>query len=316
MAVSTSKLDDQRNTPPKSMGAQFNRTASCALAKQPDVFTIDVEDWFHIMEVTGTPDLTAWDSLPTHIERNFRTLLELLAAYNVKATCFVLGWVARRFPRLLREAAELGHDIASHGYDHRVVSGLSPAQFREDIRTAKAAIEDAIGGPVHGYRAPGFSITWHTPWAFDEIIEAGYIFDSSVFPAAHGHGGMPEAPRHPYVIRSPAGRLIEFPLSIADTPFGPRCFSGGGYLRLIPLWLVLALAKRVRSNGRGVIWYIHPREIDPGHPRLRMSLQRQFRSYVNLRGTAEKLKAILRDGNFATFSELASRLSEENLDSA
>jgi len=315
MAVSKGKLDDRRNTPAKPMGDQIHHAAACALPAMPDVFTIDVEDWFHILEVKGTPDLAAWDSLPTHIERNFRTLLELLAEYNVKATCFALGWVARRFPRLLREAAELGHDIASHGYDHRVVRGLSQAQFREDIRAAKATIEDATGGPVHGYRAPGFSITRQTPWAFDEIIKAGYIFDSSVFPAAHGHGGMPGAPRHPYVMRSASGRLIEFPLSIADTPFGPWCFSGGGYLRLIPMWLVLAMAERVRSDGRGVIWYIHPREIDPSHPRLRMPIQRRFRSYVNLRGTAGKLKAIFRDGNFATFSELASRLSDENLDS-
>jgi polysaccharide deacetylase family protein (PEP-CTERM system associated) len=278
-----------------------------------DVFTIDVEDWFHILEVTGTPDLAAWDALPTRLEPNFRALLDLLAAYNVKATCFALGWVAKRFPGLLREAAERGHDIASHGYGHQIVRGLSRAQFREDIRTAKAAIEDATGRPVQGYRAPGFSITRDTPWAFDEIIEAGYIFDSSVFPAPHGHGGIPEAPRHPYVIRSAAGRLIEFPVSVADTPLGPQCCFGGGYLRLIPLWLVLAMAERVRSDGRGVIWYIHPREIDPSHPRLQMSLQRRFKSYVNLWGTAGKLKAILRTGNFVTFRELTSRLSEAEL---
>ena len=226
-------------------------TATGAIA---DVFTIDVEDWFHIMEVTGTPELTAWDSLPARVEENFRKLLDLLAECDVKATCFVLGWVAKRFPQLLRDAAELGHDIASHGFGHQIVHGLSPAEFREDIRSAKAAIEDATGRCVHGYRAPGFSITRETPWAFDEIIGAGYIYDSSVFPAAHGHGGMPGAPRHPYRIHSAAGRLMEFPISICDTPFGPQCFFGGGYLRLIPLWLVMAMAERVRDDRRGVVW--------------------------------------------------------------
>ena len=284
--------------------------AQNATGAMPDVFTIDVEDWFHIMEVTGTPELAIWDSLPTRVEANFRTLLELLGERNVKATCFALGWIARRFPQLLREAADLGHDVASHGYGHQLVHGLSPAQFREDIRTAKAAIEDATGRCVKGYRAPGFSITRDTPWAFDEIIEAGYLYDSSVFPAAHGHGGMPGAPRHPYHVRSTAGRLIEFPVSISDTPFGPQCFFGGGYLRLIPLWLVMTMAERVRNEGRGVVWYIHPREIDPRHPRLQMSLKRRFRSYVNLRGTAGKLKAILLTGKFATFDELTSRMTE------
>lgn len=301
------------NSSLKPMNAAFRSLSPSTLGNPPDVFTIDVEDWFHILEVTGTPDLASWDSQPSRIEANFRVLLELLAAWNVNATCFVLGWVAKRFPLLLREAAERGHEIASHGFGHQIVQGISPMQFREDIRRAKAAIEDATGRSVLGYRAPGFSITRATPWAFDEIIEAGYTYDSSVFPSHHGHGGIPGAPRHPYIIHSAAGHLIEFPVSIADTPFGPQCCFGGGYLRLIPMWLVMAMAKRVRNDGRGVVWYIHPREIDPSHPRLQMSLKRRFKSYVNLRGTAGKLKAILRNRNFATFKELTSSMYEVGL---
>lgn len=300
----------------KPMDAAFQALAPGALGNAPDVFTIDVEDWFHILEVSGTPDLASWDLHPSRIEANFRVLLELLAAWNVNTTCFVLGWVARRFPSLLREAAERGHEIASHGFGHQIVHGISPKQFREDIRNAKAVIEDATGRLVVGYRAPGFSITRATPWAFDEIIEAGYTYDSSVFPARHGHGGMPGAPRHPHIIQSASGRLIEFPVSIADTMFGPQCCFGGGYLRLIPLWLVMAMAERVRNDGRGVVWYIHPREIDPNHPRLQMSLKRRFKSYVNLKGTAGKLKTILRNGNFATFEELTLRISETDLSGA
>jgi polysaccharide deacetylase family protein (PEP-CTERM system associated) len=276
----------------------------------PDVFTIDVEDWFHILEATGTPDIAAWDLLESRLERNLKVLLDLLAAFNVKSTCFALGWVAARTPQLLREAAEHGHEIASHGYGHQVVSRLSRCEFREDIRAAKAAIEDAVGRPVHGYRAPGFSITQETPWAFDEIAEAGYTFDSSVFPARHGHGGMPDAPRRPYFMQTSAGRLVEFPVSIADTPLGPQCLFGGGYLRLYPMWLIRALAKQVRADGRGVIWYIHPREIDPDHPRVQMPIQRRLKSYVNLRGTHEKLQAILRAGRFSTLSDLAAQMTK------
>jgi polysaccharide deacetylase family protein (PEP-CTERM system associated) len=302
-----------QNSSLKSVDAAFQSLAADTLGDAPDVFTIDVEDWFHILEVTGTPDLASWDSHQSRLEANFRVLLDLLAARNVHATCFVLGWVARRFPSLLQEAAELGHEIASHGFGHQIVHGISPMQFREDIRSAKAAIEDAIGQSVQGYRAPGFSITRATPWAFDEIIEAGYTYDSSVFPDHHGHGGIPGSPRRPYVIHSAAGHLIEFPISIADTPFGPRCCFGGGYLRLLPLWLVMAMAERVRNDGRGVIWYIHPREIDPSHPRLEMSFPRRFKSYVNMRGTARKLKAILESRNFATFKDFTLRMSEAEL---
>jgi polysaccharide deacetylase family protein (PEP-CTERM system associated) len=273
-----------------------------------DVFTIDVEDWFHILEATGTPGFSTWDSLETRLERNFRALLDLLAEHKVQATCFTLGWVASRFPSLLRAAAESGHDIASHGYAHQIVGGLSRSQFREDIRRAKQAIEDATGCPALGYRAPGFSITRTTPWAFDEIAEAGHIFDSSVFPASHGHGGIPGAPRKTYLLHTSTGPLVEFPISVVETPLGPKCCFGGGYLRLYPLWLIQAMADRVRVDGRGVVWYIHPREIDPDHPRLRMPLKRRFKSYVNLGGTLGKLKAILGNGRFATLSQLAEQM--------
>lgn len=294
-------------------GELIPNPGSFALGATPDVFTIDVEDWFHILEVEGTPNLSSWDILPTRLESNLRVLFDLLAAHNVSASCFTLGWVAKRFPKLLREAASLGHDIASHGFSHQLVSGLSRSQFRDDIRAAKAAIEDAIGRPVYGYRAPGFSITRETPWAFEEIVEAGYIYDSSVFPAPHGHGGIPESPRYPYLLRMASGNLIEFPVSVVDTPIGPHCCFGGGYLRLYPMWLILLMTKRVHSDGRGVIWYIHPREVDPAHPRLAMSFKRRFKSYVNLRQTVGKLEKILRNGEFSTLGKLASNLSEKTL---
>jgi polysaccharide deacetylase family protein (PEP-CTERM system associated) len=299
-----SDLSDSAHSP--ETVRPLGSTSSCSPAS--DVFTIDVEDWFHILEVRGTPDLAAWNSIESRVERNLRTLLELLAACNVKATCFVLGWIAERFPILLRDASDAGHEIASHGYGHQVLDVLSPKEFREDIRKAKTVIEEVTGRPAQGYRAPGFSITSHTPWAIEEIAAAGYTFDSSIFPAAHGHGGIRVAPRHPYVQRTPSGCLVEFPISVADTLFGPQCFFGGGYLRLYPLRLIQAMASRVRNSGGGVVWYIHPREIDPGHPRIPMPLIRKFKSYVNLSSTEPKLRAILASAKFVTFRDLAPQI--------
>lgn len=296
--------------PPEPASTMQQGGAARSSHPAPDVFTIDVEDWYHILEVRGTPDLAAWDSLEPRVEWNLKALLELLAASNVKATCFVLGWIADRFPGMLREAANAGHEIASHGYGHQVLDELSPAQFRNDIRKAKAAIEQATGRAVRGYRAPGFSITRRTHWAIEEVAAAGYSFDSSFFPANHGHGGIPEAPRYPHLQQTPSGVLVEFPISVADTPFGSQCFFGGGYLRLSPLWLIQTMAKRVRQDGRGVIWYVHPREIDPDHPRIPMPLKRRFKSYVNLRSTVPKLKTILASAEFATLGELAVQISE------
>lgn len=275
----------------------------------PDIFTVDVEDWFHILETRRTPDFESWDSLPSKLEQNFRVLLELLAEQNVKATLFTLGWVAKRFPGLVREAVDQGHEIASHGFSHQIVRGLSPREFRDDIRRAKHELENAGGVAVVGYRAPGFSITRENLWALDEIVEAGYLYDSSVFPARHGHGGIPGAIMRPWAIQCSVGTLTEFPISVVETPMGPQCLFGGGYLRLAPLGLTMRMAERVRKEGRSVIWYIHPREIDPDHPRLPMPLHRYFRSYVNLRGTRKKLRKILRSAQFETMGALARQIS-------
>lgn len=275
----------------------------------PDIFTIDVEDWFHILDTRQTPDIDYWDSLPSKLEQNFRVLLDLLAEHNVKATLFTLGWVATRFPGLVQEAVNQGHEIASHGFSHRMVHALSPSEFRDDIRRAKQELESASGVAVLGYRAPGFSITRENPWAFNEIVEAGYIYDSSVFPARHGHGGIPGACREPWTIQCSAGTLTEFPISVLDTPIGPQCLFGGGYLRLAPLGLTMRLADHIRRTGRSVIWYIHPREIDPYHPRLPMPIHRHFKSYVNLRGTQKKLRRILCSARFETMGNMVRRIS-------
>jgi polysaccharide deacetylase family protein (PEP-CTERM system associated) len=258
---------------------------------------VDVEDWFHILDVASEPPLETWSSLESRVEKNFRRLLELFELHHTRATCFFLGWVGEHFPQLVREAVRGGHEVASHGYAHKLVYQLTREQFVADAVRAKRILEDISGEPVLGYRSAGFSVTESTGWFFDALAEAGYQYDSSVFPAARSHGGMRSARREPHQI---AAGLTEFPMTVADLFGRPMCFFGGGYLRLFPYALIRRMARRVLAEGRPVIYYIHPREIDPAHPRLPMSAARRFKSYVNLQTTEAKLGRIL--GEFPAIS--------------
>jgi polysaccharide deacetylase family protein (PEP-CTERM system associated) len=215
------------------------------------VFSIDVEDWFHILQVPGAPPMLSWDFLPSRVEHNFMRLLDLLSVHNVQATCFFLGWIAQRYPHLVRAAMERGHEIASHGYAHRLVFQMTARRFREDSIRARRILEDVAGCPVLGYRAAGFSVIDKTPWFFETLLEAGYEYDSSVFPAARQHGGMKAAHLGPHCIVSKSGTLIEFPISVADVYPRPTCFFGGGYLRLFPLWLIRHGGERAVARQAG-----------------------------------------------------------------
>lgn len=257
------------------------------------IFSVDVEDWFHILDVAGAPPLEAWDGLPSRLEDNFRRLLALLAVHDAKVTCFFLGWVGERFPHLVREAAGQGHEIASHGYAHRLVYTMTRDEFTRDARRSREILEDLSGSSVLGYRAAGFSCTNQTPWFFEELANAGYLYDSSIFPASRGHGGMPDTPLGPYQVVTPSGTIIEFPATVATVLGARMCFFGGGYLRLFPMWLVKRMTQQVRSERRPVIFYVHPREIDPLQPRLPMRARRRFKTYVSLRSTEGKLASIL-----------------------
>jgi polysaccharide deacetylase family protein (PEP-CTERM system associated) len=270
------------------------------------IFSVDVEDWFHILDLPSTPGLSEWDALPSRVERNFARLLDILAEKQVRMTCFFLGWVARKYPHLVRRALNLGHELASHGYAHELVYKMRAQEFFEDASQAKRAIEDAAGCQVAGYRASGFSVTHETPWFFEKLAEAGYRYDSSVFPAKRGHGGMSGARYFPYQIGTPSGELTEFPITVTGVFGVPVCLFGGGYLRLAPWPLIKRGAARVLAEGRPVVFYLHPREIDPGQPRLDMGLWRRFKSYVNLDTTEEKLKHILSTFEFTTFAEFLS----------
>ena len=267
------------------------------------VFSVDVEDWFHILNLPGNR-LSEWDSLPSRVEANFRKLLELFSKHDVRVTCFFLGWVAERYPHLVREASQLGHEIASHGYSHSLVYNMSSEEFLADIKRSKEILEDLSGQPVIGYRAPGYSVTEKTPWFFETVAEAGYRYDSSVFPTRRGHGGVAGTNCAPHAI--PVGSsesLIEFPISVAEVLTARFCLFGGGYLRLFPSWLIKSMAARVTSQGRPVTFYVHPREIDPEHPHLPMNPLRTFKCYVNIKSVEGKLDSILKEFPVTTFQQ-------------
>jgi polysaccharide deacetylase family protein (PEP-CTERM system associated) len=270
---------------------------------QNSIFSVDVEDWFHILDDPSVPTIDQWASLPSRVEKNFCRLLDIFSETDVQVTCFFLGWVAEQFPHLVKEAANRGHEVASHGYGHRLVYEQTRQEFYEDVCRARLLLEDISGVAVVGYRAPGFSTTAETPWFFHMLAEAGYQYDSSVFPAQRGHGGMPHGRRDPHQV-SEENRLLEVPITVADLLGWPMCFFGGGYLRLFPYWLIRRMAHQVLAEGRPVVFYIHPREIDPDHPRLPMSRKRRFKCYVNLKVMESKIRRILEDFPVTTFKNV------------
>ncbi len=276
------------------------------------VLTIDVEEWYHILDARGAPRPSEWAGLESRVERNVERLLALLADAEARATFFWLGWVAERHPALVRRCRDAGHEIASHGYGHVLACRAGPEGFREDVVRAKRLLEDLVGAEVAGFRAAGFGITREAPWAFELIRAAGHAYDSSVFPAAHGHGGMPSARLGPHVRATRAGPLVECPVSATEVLGRRISVFGGGYLRLAPTGLVRWGAARVRDAGRPLILYLHPREIDPDHPRLPLGPWRRFKCYVNLAGTEAKLRRLLAAYAFGPMGPLADEVARRD----
>ena len=267
------------------------------------IFSIDVEDWFHILDLASTPELEKWDALPSHVERDFMHLLDILDENQVRITCFFLGWIGRKFPHLVQEAVKRGHEVASHGYAHRLVFRMTRDEFFRDALDSRKILEDSSGAHVCGYRSSGFSVTESTPWVYEGIAQAGYEYDSSVFPAARAHGGMDTPRLAPYRIVGDGWTLTEFPITVANLLGKKTCFFGGGYLRLFPYPIIHMMAEKVLRDDRPVIFYVHPREIEPGHPRLQMNMVRRFKSYYNLTSTEPKVRRILHDFKFTTFHQ-------------
>lgn len=274
-----------------------------------NAMTVDVEDWFHVQALSSVIDRDSWPRREYRAVANTQRLLELFAEHRVRATFFVLGWVAQRSPGLLREIASAGHEIACHGLSHRLVYTQTPEEFREETLRSKALIEEAIGVPVRGYRAASYSITRQSLWALDVLIDAGFDYDSSIFPVRHDTYGIPDAPTVPGRVRSPSGRdIVEFPLTVARV-LGIRLpVCGGGYFRLLPYWLNRAgLAQVNGSGGQPFVFYLHPWEIDAGQPRVSAGLLSRLRHYTNLGRVEERLRRLMAEFRFGTMEQVLTR---------
>jgi polysaccharide deacetylase family protein (PEP-CTERM system associated) len=256
--------------------------------------TVDVEDYFQVSAFAAHIRREDWASYPCRVEQNTDALLELFAEYGVRATFFTLGWVADRYPRLVRRIVDGGHELASHGFAHFRVREQAPDVFRADVRRTKRLLEDVGGVPVAGYRAASFSIGEDTLWAFDVLAEEGHAYSSSIYPIHHDHYGMPEAPRFAYRPRGGHG-ILEVPISTVDFMNRKLPCGGGGYFRLLPYGLsVWALRRINRTDGQPCVFYFHPWEIDPGQPRQGgVSLRTRIRHYVNLGRMEPRLRALL-----------------------
>jgi polysaccharide deacetylase family protein (PEP-CTERM system associated) len=270
-----------------------------------NAFTVDVEDYFHVAALSSAITRESWPTHESRVERNTERLLALLAERGVRGTFFVLGWVAERSPGLVRRIAASGHEIACHGFSHQLIYQQAREEFREETVRAKRLLEDLIGGAVLGYRAASFSVTRDSLWALDTLIDAGFLYDSSIFPIRHDRYGLPGAAPEPNRLSAPSGRtLVEFPMSAARF-FGVQVpVSGGGYFRLLPFWVTRAGLKQINERrGLPFTFYLHPWELDPGQPRFKVSALSRFRHYTNLARCEGRLRRLLREFEFTSMRE-------------
>ncbi|MGH8682532.1 MAG: XrtA system polysaccharide deacetylase [Burkholderiales bacterium] len=261
---------------------------------QVNALTVDVEDYFQVWALSPYIPRSKWDETPARVERNVDLILQLLDETGARGTFFTLGWVAERFPELVRRIAAAGHEVASHGYSHSKATELTRAAFLADILLAKTILEDITDAEVKGYRAPSFSIGPANEWAFDCIATAGYRYSSSVYPIRHDHYGVPDAPRFAY--RSREG-LLELPITTTRLFDRNWPAGGGGYFRLMPYPVSRWLIQRVNDvDERPAIFYFHPWELDPGQPRVAgIDAKTRFRHYLNLHQTEHRLRRLLAD---------------------
>jgi polysaccharide deacetylase family protein (PEP-CTERM system associated) len=270
-----------------------------------NAMSVDVEDYFHVSVFDGVVPRHRWEQLESRVCVNTDRLLAMFADAGVRATFFVLGWVAERHPDLVRRIVDAGHELASHGYAHRLVYDQTPTAFREDVRRAKGLLEDAGGTLVGGYRAPSYSVTPRSLWALDILIEEGYWYDASIFPIMHDRYGIPVSARHPYALRRHGGALAEVPASTVRVASWNLPIGGGGYFRIFPYaYTHWGIARVNRVEHRPAVFYLHPWEIDPDQPRLPAGLVSRFRHYRNLAKTEERLRALLRDFRFGPVRDL------------
>jgi polysaccharide deacetylase family protein (PEP-CTERM system associated) len=267
--------------------------------------TVDVEDYYHVAAFSKVINPSEWDKWPSRVEANTHRLLELFNKANIKITFFILGWVAERYPELVKAIHTQGHEIASHGYSHQLIYRQDPVVFREETSKSKQILENLIQVPITGYRAASYSITRNSLWALDILAELGFTWDSSIFPTRHDNYGIPGSPEEPYwIITKNGAKLLEFPLTTAKVLGQSIPAAGGGYFRQYPYLLSRWLFERASLNQtKPQIFYLHPWEIDPDQPRVpNASWFSNFRHYTNLKRCLPRLERMIGDFNFGTIS--------------
>ncbi len=278
---------------------------------RPDgAFTVDVEDYFQVSAFAGRIRTEDWDQYESRVENNTRCLLELAARNNTRGTFFILGWVAERYPGLVREIQSAGHEIGCHSHWHQLIYDLGPDRFRADLVQARDCLEQITGTAVRLFRAPSFSITAVSLWALEILLEEGFDTDSSIYPVRHDRYGIPSAPIVPHGITTASGVIREFPGMVCEVGRTRIPVGGGGYLRLIPWSITRRLLHTIRSQDRPLNVYIHPWEVDPKQPRIAASLKSRFRHYQNLSTTVSKLQHLLCEFKLDTVTTV---LSHENI---
>jgi polysaccharide deacetylase family protein (PEP-CTERM system associated) len=264
--------------------------------------TIDVEEYFQVSGLSDVAPREKWENFESRIEQGVELLLNLLK--DTKATFFVLGWIAGRKPELIKKISNLGHEVATHGMDHKLVTSMSREEFKDDVNASIRLLEDLTRKPVIGHRAPSFSITEKSQWALDILAQSGLKYDSSVFPLRRRRGGWSGAEEMPYRALTACGEILEFPLPVWDF-LGKRIPAvGGGFFRLYPYWMTKNILRKINSAGRPAVFYLHPWEIDAGQPRLKSRLTRDgFNHYVGLKTSCDKLKRLLADFQFTSIQD-------------
>jgi polysaccharide deacetylase family protein (PEP-CTERM system associated) len=270
------------------------------------VFTVDVEDWFQVSAFDAHVDRARWSDCESRVVRNTERLLAVMSDNGARGTFFTLGWVAERFPALVRTIVDAGHEVASHGFWHQRIPTISPAAFREDVRRAKAVLEDTTGQRVRGYRAPSFSLTDEVPWAAQVLVEEGYTYDSSRFPIARRGYGAAGGRRDPHMLSTAAGPLAEYPPAVWLVAGQRVPVAGGGWFRQLPIAIIRRGLAAVLHERMPAVFYIHPWEIDPAQPRLPVGMVTRIRHYRGLHAAEARLRDLLSTWRFQSFAQLFS----------
>lgn len=275
-----------------------------------NALTVDVEDYFQVSAFAKNIKYSDWDDFKLRVSENTHRLLDLFDSYNVKATFFVLGWVAERDKALVEEIAVRGHEVACHGYSHQLIYNQTPEVFREETIRSKLLLEDIVQKPVRGYRAASYSITKQSLWALDILAEAGFEYDSSIFPVKHDRYGIPDAEEKPHKLITPNGsNIVEFPLSTAHLYKYRLPIAGGGYFRLYPYKITQLGLKQVNRRGNPFIFYLHPWEIDAEQPKIDANWFSKFRHYNNLDKCESRLQRLMNDFDLSTVEDVLANLN-------